>query len=41
MNREKEKLYRKENKKCIKYHGDNGSDYKYERHTKKMNNILK
>ena len=39
MNREKEKLYRKENKNCIRYHGDNGSDYKYDRHTKKMNNF--
>lgn len=36
MNRQKEKLYRKENKRAMHYHGDTGSDFRYERHTKKM-----
>ena len=40
MNREKEKLYRKENKRALHHRSnDPGSEYRYERHSKVMNNF--
>lgn len=38
-NSAKEKLYRKVNKLVIHYRGDKGSEYRYERNTKKMKNF--
>ena len=36
MNKPKGKLYRKENKKALNYHGDKGGDFRHSRNTKAM-----
>jgi hypothetical protein len=40
MNRQKEKLYRKDNKLANHYEGDKGSDYRHDRHSKKTKVFL-
>jgi len=40
MNRQKEKLYRKDNKLANHYEGDRGSDYRHDRHSKKTQVFL-
>ena len=36
MNKQKEKLYRKDNKKALHYEGNTGWEYRYDRNTKKL-----
>ena len=39
MNREKEPLYRKTNKRALNYRGNTGGDFRHVRHTKEMANF--